>query len=79
MKITIDTNEIGGKIKQGIKKYGKYAGAGAATKTASLLGKKMKEKADRKAIENKAKSPFEPLVRQQKVEAGLKKLRSLKK
>lgn len=53
MKITIDTNEISGKIKQGIKKYGKYAGVGAATKTASLLGKKMKEKADREAIKNR--------------------------
>ncbi len=57
MKITIDTDQVAGKVKEGIKKYGKYAVGGAlsggvASKGAKILGKKVKERADRKAIEN---------------------------
>ncbi len=78
MKITIDTDNIMEKAEKGVKKYGKYA-IGGAVSAGGLLGKKIKEKADKKAIENKAKSPFEPLVRQQKVDAGKKKLKELVK
>lgn len=56
MKITIDTSDI---IKRGASSGG----------VAGILGRKLKEKADRKAIESKAKSPFAPLVRQQKLDA----------
>jgi len=56
MKITIDTSEIAGKATGGIKKYGKYALPGSFTsKGARILGKKLKEKADRRAIENRMK------------------------
>ena len=71
MKITIDTSEI---MKKAVKGAGVGAGVGAVMKGA-MLGKKIREKADRRAIESKAKSPFAPLVRQQKVEAGIRKLK----
>ena len=75
MKITIDTSEMEGKLKKGIETFSKHGGVGM--RTGKLIGKMIKEKADRKAIESKAKSPFEPLVRQQRVEAGKKKLKEL--
>lgn len=61
MKITIDTSDIG----QGI---GRSLGGGLGI-GAKLISKQLKEKTDKKAIEKKAKSPFEPLVRQQRTDA----------
>jgi len=71
MKITIDTDNI-------MKKAVKGAGVGAVMKGA-MLGKKIREKADRRAIESKAKSPFAPLVRQQRIDSIKNKLKATKK
>lgn len=54
MKITIDTDKMMDKVKEGVQKYGKYTRIGAAAKGAKLIGKTLRNKMDREAIRKKA-------------------------
>jgi hypothetical protein len=74
MKITIDTEEFKNKLKQGVKKYGKYTKPGMIASAGKMVGKTIKDKMDRDAIKNRVEKGYSGRVIQPKKLYGTNKL-----